>query len=224
MTPRSSPLLMVPILAAALLAHPLPVSAEPAAPAAKPGAELKVGAPAPLFNMKTINPERSGVPRFVLKQMVGPYADTPKRAVVVSFAASYCEPCKRELAELKTLAPRFERDGVALVVVVIDGKEEGRAIMRKLTVEELDLPFPVVFDVVVGGDAPPERLGVLATRYHATRLPMTVVVDAEGVIRWINSGFADGALAKLQVELAKVTADETKHATPSAGSSKPRLP
>lgn len=172
------------------------------APARAAEAEvLKVGEAAPPFVLKTMNAKLVGQNQFVLKEHVGPEAKAVKKAVVLSFAASYCEPCRRELKELKAMKAELTQAGAELAVVVIDTEAEGIAAMEKLTVEELALPFPVLAD----------RFGVLARRYHANALPMTVVIGSDGNVRYVASGFAEGALDKLRAELGiKVEAPGTK--------------
>jgi alkyl hydroperoxide reductase subunit AhpC len=160
-----------------------------AAPAEKDA--LKVGDPAPSFAMKTINPDQSKVKLFTLAHHVGDSPTEPKSALVLSFSASYCEPCKKELAELVRMQSKLSKAGVLLAVVVIDTEPDGIEAMRKLTVEELKLPYPVLSD----------RFGVLARRYHANALPHMVVIDKSGNIQWIHSGFTETALAELSQRL-----------------------
>src|SRR5262252_328123 len=76
--------------------------------------DLTVGQDAPQFVLKTLNEKTSSMSSFALRNFVGDGAQTKKRAVVLSFAASYCEPCKRELAELKKLKGKFDASNVLL--------------------------------------------------------------------------------------------------------------
>jgi alkyl hydroperoxide reductase subunit AhpC len=152
--------------------------------------KLQIGQEAPPFSLKAINPAK-GVPLFALKTFVGPEAKDEKKYVVLSFAASYCEPCRLELAELKKIASRLAASNVLLAVVVIDTDPAGIEIMRKLCVEDLDLPFPVLSD----------RFGVLARRYAANTLPMTVVVSPDGKVKWWSSGFRPDAIDELMKQL-----------------------
>jgi alkyl hydroperoxide reductase subunit AhpC len=161
-----------------------------AAQAAAPVETLKVGQNAPVFSMKTLNPKLSKTRVFSLRKVVGPTAKS-KQTVVLSFAASYCEPCKKELAELKPLAADFKKAGVILAVVVVDTEPEGIAAMKDLTVTQLELPFPVLSD----------RFGVLARRYHADQLPKTVVIQPDGTVKWMSTGFKKGALKALKAQV-----------------------
>jgi alkyl hydroperoxide reductase subunit AhpC len=153
--------------------------------------DLKIGDTAPQFAMKTINAELSKVSLFALSRHVGESPAEPKQALVLSFAASYCEPCKKELGELRAMDAQLKKAGVLLAVVVIDTEPDGIESMRKLTVDELKLPYPVLSD----------RFGVLARRYHANTLPHVVIVDKVGTIQWIHSGFTKDALDQLRSKL-----------------------
>lgn len=155
---------------------------------------LKIGQDAPYFVLRTMNAKITKVDRFVLRNLVGDRATTKKSAVVLSFAASYCEPCRKELAELSTLKAKLDAANIELAVVVIDTEKEGIEMMRKLTVDELKLPYPVLSD----------RFGVLARRYSAKTLPTTVVIDSLGKVRWKSTGFRKDTLQKLQAQLLKM--------------------
>ena len=170
--------------------------------------KLAVGALAPLFTLKALNSERVGTSTFSLRNYVGDSAKKKARAIVLSFAASYCVPCKKELPELKRLAPEFRAAGVEVAVIVIDTEPQGQAAMKKLCVDELDLPFFVLSD----------RYGILARRYHADQLPMTVVIDpATRRIQWLNVGFQEDAVRRLEEVLGLSVTRARSLRTPHSG-------
>ncbi len=155
---------------------------------------LKVGDFAPQFLMKTLNPKESGVEMFSTKRVVGSQADQPKAGLVVTFAASWCKPCKRELPEIKKLADRYADKGIATVVVVVDREPAATETMRSLLVDELKFSHPVLTD----------RFGVVGRRYFAEELPMTVVVDADAKIVWLRSGYDEKTARDLERELKEL--------------------
>ena len=155
---------------------------------------LRVGQRAPKFLLPLLNAATQGRRSFKLHDHVGPEATRPARSVVLNFAASYCEPCKEELSEFKARAPDFRYAEVELAVVVIDTTPEGVEAMRRLTVSDLKLPFPILSD----------RLAIVARRYGLAQdgetLPTSVVIDGQGVIRWIQTGYEPGAVDRLLVK------------------------
>jgi peroxiredoxin len=186
----ASLLASVSVGARAARAEDPPVASQPASQRSTPE-PLKLGEEAPSFSMRVSNPELASLKQFALARFVGATPDEPKSQVVLSFAASYCEPCKKELAELGALKPKLDKAGILLAVVVIDTEPDGVESMRKLIVDELKLPYPMLSD----------RFGVVAKRYRATALPFTVVIDKAGVLTWKSSGFQPGAIATLSSKL-----------------------
>ena len=164
--------------------------AAPAAAAEPDDDTVQVGRLAPAFTLKTLNPDLAKTRLFSLRQLVGEDAAV-KKTVVLSFAASYCEPCKRELAELAPMAAELDKANVVLAVVVIDTEPAEIEQMRKLTVDTLRLTYPVLSD----------RFGVLARRYQADQLPKTVVIGPDGKVTYMATGFKKDALQKLRAQL-----------------------
>ncbi|MBK8013155.1 MAG: TlpA family protein disulfide reductase [Deltaproteobacteria bacterium] len=158
---------------------------------------LVVGQRAPIFSLRTLNAKLSGRSVFALRDHVGDQAPPNGQGVLLSFAASFCEPCRQELAALRDLAPRLAAAGISVAVVVTDTDPEGLAIMEQLTVHELKLPFPVLSD----------RFGVVGRRYGVSALPMTVVIDRKGAVRWQSIGYQKEALDALKDALGLVDSE-----------------
>jgi len=145
---------------------------------------VKVGSTAEHFTLKTMNPKLSGKRMLSSRRLVGPKANPPTKALGLTFGASYCEPCKKELKILAGLADTVSKQGSTLAAVVIDKEKDGIELMRKLVVDDLKVSFPVLSD----------RFGILARRYRASTLPMMVVINSKGVVEWTHAGLDKGAL------------------------------
>lgn len=94
------------------------------------------------------------------------------RPVVLNLWASWCIPCREEIPELSAFAsahPSFAVVGVA----VNDQVDDARRMADELSPTYL-----------VGMDA----TGRLRDRYPSVGMPFTVVIDAQGVIRWSKAG------------------------------------
>ncbi|MEC9071692.1 MAG: TlpA disulfide reductase family protein [Myxococcota bacterium] len=181
--------------------------AEEPKPPAQPA--LKVGQLAPTFLLKALNPDKGGMALFSTKKVMGAKAKDRRQAVVMSFGASYCGPCKKELPELHKIAKRYRDKGVLIVEIIVDKEPEGLESMRKFTMEELGLTFPVLHD----------RFGIVGRKYGAVELPHLVVLDGDKVVRWMHSGFTPDTMKKLAKTLDGVLAagQPTKVNTPQKG-------
>lgn len=127
-------------------------------PAANPGGgEAQVGEPAPLF----VASDLDGQPVAL--------ADLKGKPVLLNFWASWCDPCRREFPLLKEV--HAAGDVVVLGVVFRDSRDNAKEFM-----DEQDARWASAVD--------PKRLisdayGV----YMKPGLPVTVAIDAEGVVR-----------------------------------------
>lgn len=152
-----------------------------------PAVGLAVGTEAPAFSLKLMNAEKVGRRTLALADHVGRNPAEPRRGLLLSFAASYCAPCKKELADLARAEPEWRKAGLATAVVVIDTEPAGIEAMRAFLLDQLALPFPVLSD----------RFGILARRYRAEALPYVVLIDSAGIVRWSHAGYDPVGLARV---------------------------
>jgi thiol-disulfide isomerase/thioredoxin len=124
----------------------------------------------------------SALPAFRRPTLAGSEVDTAKlrgQVVVVKLFAKYCAPCMRTLPEAQRAHEAFP--DVAFVGIAEDDAQAD----AESVVAQFKLTFPVVLD----------RDNVLSGRLRVQELPMTIVVDREGVVRWVGGGEQpDGAL------------------------------
>ncbi|MBI2373656.1 MAG: TlpA family protein disulfide reductase [Deltaproteobacteria bacterium] len=162
-----------------------------AAPARGASAELlRPGEAAPLFTLKSLNGERSKVDQVALKSHVGEAPVAPKKLVVLTFGASYCEPCKLELQELEKAKKDLEASGALIWCVAVDTDPEGIRKMGAIA-EALGLTIPVLAD----------RFGVIARRYRVDTLPALVAIGSDGLVLGARSGYEPLAAKKLVRDL-----------------------
>jgi peroxiredoxin len=98
--------------------------------------------------------------------------------VMVNFWATWCGPCRQEMPLLDELYSRYERVGFSLLGVNID--DDSRKAMNM--VSELGVSFPVLFDA---------RKEV-SKLYKVEAMPVTVLIDREGTIRYVHHGYKPG--------------------------------
>jgi thiol-disulfide isomerase/thioredoxin len=179
-------------VAAALLVA-LPVAADE---------EIGEGLPAPSFSLRTLNPEVAGTGWLSLDRFVGEEPEDPgSKAVLLSFFASWCEPCKREMPFLVQLDRMYRDQGLRVLAVDIDRDEEGIEAAKRLTAAA-QVGYPVLSD----------RFNFLARRYLGDQapLPSVFIVRRDGTIAKIERGYAKDASHFLLAEVQEVLGIERK--------------
>lgn len=146
-------------------------------------AGLKFGESAPSFSLSD---RKANI--FTLSKVVGQAGENKVRGVIVTFFASWCGICRRDLPLINALVNEYASKGVK--IVIIDVKETNEVISALL--RELNVDKPVVL-----GD----HDGAVADQYGIRFLPTTYFIDAEGKIRdVIFGGMRDASEFKKSAE------------------------
>lgn len=138
--------------------------------------QLKEGMPAPLFRGRVLNADAAGEKAVALEQLVA----SGKKAVILSFFATYCEPCKKELPFLQEMYVKYKDAGLGVMVVSIDQKPEDIAKATQLAADN-KLTYPVLSD----------RFNIVAKRYGVKRLPCLYILDSQGKVAMVNTGYSE---------------------------------
>ena len=164
-----------------------------AAPVAAVAEEAEVGAPAPGFSLRVLNPETAGVNWLSLQSLAGEgREDDEARVVLLSFFASWCGPCREELPLLVDLDTRYRSMGLRVVGVSIDRDEDGIAAARRLVADH-HAAYPVLSD----------RFNLLARRYLGDQapLPSAFLIGRDGTILSIERGYTKDASGFLRAKV-----------------------
>jgi len=125
--------------------------------------------------------EGQPAPDFALKSSTGQnlrLSEYRGDVVMINFWATWCGPCRQEMPLLDELYSRYHRVGFNLLGVNID--DDSRRAMQM--VDELGVNFPVLFDA---------RKEV-SELYDVEAMPVTVLVDREGMVRYVHHGYKPG--------------------------------
>jgi thiol-disulfide isomerase/thioredoxin len=103
------------------------------------------------------------------------------RPVILTFWATWCEPCRAEMPVFERAQQRYRDQGLA--VLGIDFQEQDPEIVAYL--KEIGVTFPSAVD----------RTGEVTRQWRATGLPTTFLIDGQGIIRDVRVGaFTDDML------------------------------
>ncbi len=119
-------------------------------------------------------------PSFELESVAGGrigLAALADHIVLVHFFATWCEPCRDEMARLARLAGRFA--GQRLAILAIDVGEAEPSVHRFLDAN------PVTFPILLDRDK------AVARAWRVAILPTTVVLDGAQVARLVAEGDVD---------------------------------
>ena len=150
------------------------------------GAKLEMGDEAPLFTLKVLNTEVTEQTYVNLNDYAKPLDEGGKKATFLTFFATYCEPCKRELPYLVQLQKAYAAEGFQVMMITID-KDAAEVAKAKAMAKELGADFPLLND----------RFGIVARRYGVESLPMSFLIDQAGMVKMTNDGFGEDGAVKL---------------------------
>ena len=136
---------------------------------------------------------------FYMSRIIGPKAkdDTKRQALVISFFATWCVPCKKEIPQLEILEKEFPGAGFYLVDV-----NEAKSLISAY-IEEFNVQLPVLVD----------RYGVVAKKYGVVdekgsgNLPTLYIIGADGQIAYHHVGYKEGDEKTYAEILGDLTSD-----------------
>jgi thiol-disulfide isomerase/thioredoxin len=120
-------------------------------------------------------------PDFALRSMQGPsmrLSEHLGEVVVINFWATWCGPCRQEMPLLDALYGKYKQAGLVLLSVNIDENVEPAVEMA----QTLKVSYPVLFDA---------RKEV-SRAFDVGAMPVTVLVDRAGVVRYVSEGYKPG--------------------------------
>lgn len=103
------------------------------------------------------------------------------KPVIISFWATWCKPCNRELNTIKDLYEDWQQEtGVKLVAISIDDARSAARV--KPHAEGNDWPFEVYLD----------QNSDLKRAMGVVNVPHAFILNSEGEIVWQHTGYQDG--------------------------------
>lgn len=144
------------------------------------GGGMKEGDVAPDFNAQTIDGQTLNY-----SQMRG------KKVVVLDFWSIYCASCIEEMPRLIEIYNEFKDKGLVMVGVNLDSFGTQR-VVRFMQGMPNKINFPVIID----------KDRKVATAFSAMVLPTTLVIGADGKVRFYHVGYKPGDEKHLRTVIA----------------------
>ena len=124
-------------------------------------------------------------PDFTLKSIDGTNTRLKEyrgQVVLINFWASWCGPCRQEMPLLERIDARYKDAGFTVLGVNVEGKP-GPA---KEVAMKAGVSFPVLVD----------EGQKVSEMYDLESMPSSVILDRDGVIRYVHRGYKPGDEAK----------------------------
>jgi len=115
------------------------------------------------------------------------------KVVVLSFWASWCGPCRKELPILESIQQVAGKERVQVVAINIEDRNTFRKIARKLT----------SFNLLLATDTS----GHAQRAYGVNGIPHMVIISKSGQIMRVHQGYAEEALDDIVKDLNQAVAE-----------------
>ncbi len=143
--------------------------------AAKKAASTEASLADPITGQSLVN---QSAPKLEFGSWLGEKPETEGRALLIFFWATWSTPCRKAIAEMNGLYKKF-RDQV---VVIGWSSEEESAVSQ---FNEVRIEFPLAVD----------PKGTLATAAGVNSVPQAMLIDAQGMVRYVGHPAALNAAA-----------------------------
>ncbi len=144
-------------------------------------------------------------PNFSIDDYVGDEADPKKKLLLLSFFASYCEPCKKEMPFLSALYKEYGSKGLVVASVSIDKDQEA-----------IDKVTAFVGQVKPEHFVMNDHFQVVAKRYYVKTLPAVLLIDPDKKVTLSKVGYDAGALREVFDSVRKAIGVEATEPIPAS--------
>jgi len=114
----------------------------------------------------------NAAPTLVVPELDGKAFDLSAlhgKVVIVNFWATWCPPCRKEMPALDAFYRRYHGEGLEMIGVSTDRPHDRSDVLKVM--QSISYPVAIMDDATVNDFGPPDAL------------PMTVIVDSNGVVR-----------------------------------------
>jgi thiol-disulfide isomerase/thioredoxin len=139
---------------------------------------IEVGQPAPNFKLQDLYGREVSLDQY------------RGRVVLLDFWATWCGPCRMSMPLLERLQKEFPSTLILLAINLQDTKDEVKDFVYKMGLKS---------QILLDED------GTVGQTYGAGTIPLEVLIDKEGIVRFAQNGFDPGStIAKLRAQIEQL--------------------
>jgi len=144
-------------------------------------AQPQIGEKTPGFITSTLDGKRIALKDYWEQQ--------GKKVLVLSFFATWCQPCKEDLRYLQKVQDKNADKGLQVVAVLTQDSSKDRVV--KEFMGKLGVSLSVLTD----------EYGIIGKRYAVTALPCNFVVDKDGILKAKYFGYGEDVKKRFENQL-----------------------
>ena len=152
----------------------------------------------PMTGSKAANPELGEpAPDFALRSRDGAnlrLSEFRTQVVVLNFWAPWCGECRSASAALNRIHEEYQAGGLAMLGIAVDGEPDEIAGF----VAASGMGFPVLLDADESS---------VSRMYSLGSVPLTVVIDRFGKLRYLHKGYNSDTAADIEAEVVELLAE-----------------
>lgn len=140
------------------------------------------------------------------------------KTIVLDFWATWCSPCKAAMPGMALVLEKYRKD-TNVVFFFVSTMETAKDFKSKIAafLQEKKYPFEVLYDAYNDSTAHYDQMyQAYSKAFHFTGIPQKMIIDAEGNLRWRNTGYA-GSPSALADEISTVIETIKKEQKNGAG-------
>lgn len=138
---------------------------------------LKEGDDAPTFYLRSVDNTDFFLRDWCGRKLRKPWIHKTKYTIILSFFATWCIPCLKEIPHLEHIANKYKNERVR--IFLIDVKEDKETVKKFLIKNKIHLP--VLLD----------RYGMVSKKYGVSSLPRLIIIDKSGKIALVKHGYSE---------------------------------
>ncbi|HTY63968.1 MAG TPA: TlpA disulfide reductase family protein [Acidobacteriota bacterium] len=137
----------------------------------------EIGQPAPNFKLPDLAGQQVSLDQFKGK------------VVLLDLWATWCGPCRMTMPVVENLQKEFSGTMVLLAVNLQDSRDDVRDYIRAQGIHSR-----VLLD----------QEGAVGAMYGAESIPREILIDKQGIIRFVMPGYAPGMASQLRAQISKL--------------------
>ncbi len=167
----------------------------------KPKPKPKLYKPQVFFREGDAVKPNSVVPTFIAPTIKGDIVDTSDtegKVILLNFWSIRCGPCIKEMPYLEKLLLEYKDAGLVIISINTD-----QASTEKITELINKRDFTVTYNVLADPDL------VLSSVFTKWFVPVTILIDSKGIMRYINTGFTKRDYKKYRKLIANIIKEQS---------------